>query len=191
MKWIFLLFLIVSCGQSEEALITDGVEPYEHRIFVTSGTIQANFGTLESADALCESEAQSAGLVRSYKAIISNTSYDAKERIRLYGKVYNVDASLNAIKVVDQPEDLWRAFTKSLLSPVNLDANGGIVSGYAWTGSYSEGSRSDDNHCSNWSSTSSSLDGQAGVIGSTSSTWLEDLSVESCSESFHLYCISQ
>lgn len=189
-RLLILLLLVTACGDSELLVEEDGVQAFEHRIFVTESLYPANFQRLSQADDHCQEEARAAGLKKTYKAIISGSNTSAKNRLSLYGSIYNVDSNGRLIKVVASGPSLWNTFQLRLLAPVVFDANGMQRGGYAWTGSHSEGSLAIE-HCLNWTSTTSSNRAAIGSVGAINNEWLEFYPSGNCDESRRLYCISQ
>lgn len=189
---LLILLVLTSCGDLDLLIEEDGVQTYEHRIFVTEGLYPANFQRLTQADNYCQVEARAAGLTKTYKAIISGSNTNARNRIQLFGSVYNVDQSGQLIKVVDSGPRLWDTFNYRLLSPIVYDANGSMRGGYVWTGSSSEGSIAYE-HCLNWTSNSASSSAKASVgsVGAYNHEWLEFFPSLGCNETARFYCISQ
>lgn len=196
-KLIFIIslsFIITSCGtDSSSGSGTDGLNSSDHRIFVTSTTTNGNLGGLTGADEFCQGVAEDAGLKRTYKAVLgdSSTAASSSNRLEFTGSIYMVDASDSDILIASTGTDLWATESSSqdLLAAIDLDESGNSVTSTPWTGSNSEGSVYTNGHCSDWSSTSG-----AGVIGSNAAqdgTWLEYDPNGPCGNSYPLYCISQ
>ena len=185
-----LLILLSSCGQEAGGGEgTDGVAVADHRIFVTSVSYTgAELGGLANADSKCTSLAATAGLERNYKAIVSDTSGNAKNRLVFTGGVYAVPSSGESELIVATGSDLWGTDTKNLLTSVNIDENGSSASSYVWTGTDSDGAVLVGEHCSNWTSTASS--GRRGHTDQSDDRWVEDTDI-SCTNSYPIYCISQ
>ena len=187
--WISF-FILVSCGlESGGSGDLDGVPSKAHRVFVTSRQYTAlELSSISNADSLCMAAAQSQGLVRDYKAIISIDALSAKSRLNFSGDVYKVDSAGETYLVVSVGNDLWATYDRNLLNPVDFDETGLSVSSSVWTGTNSDGGTKADSTCESWTSNSGS--GFAGQSSSQDSYWLEDSSL-SCSSSLPIYCISQ
>lgn len=192
--YFFILTSFVACGDKEDSLgLKDGVEDGDHRIFVTSSKYDGAFASgkadsLEEADSICNSHAATAGLVRTYKAILSDENNDAYLRLNFTGKVSMVEADEETTQeVVASGIDLWLTGSKNMLAGVDLDENGASVSGNVWTGTGDTGAVT-TSYCDNWSNTS--LSGTIGTIGEPGADWIES-SFMICGNSFRLYCVSQ
>lgn len=191
------LVLFVSCGGPDNGgdADTDGVGSTEHRIFITSTTTDgamsaATSGStgIEKADSICAARAQEANLTRTYKAVISTFDSKANERLIITGAIYVVAGSVKT-EIADSSASLWTASTTNLSNPINRDEDGVYLTGQTtWTGTTEEGNGS-DNDCTDWTNTGST--GDYGTNDSLDATWIESGSSDSCSNSKHLYCISQ
>ena len=187
---ICLVFLFSSCGQEvgggEEG--SDGVAANDHRIFVSSTSfIGSAIGGVVGGDAECTSLAKAAGLVRTYKSILSDLSTNAT-RLIFTGGVYTVPTTGNAILVAATGSDLWDTDSKNLLSNIGIDENGSTTSSYVWTGTDSDGATMISEHCNNWAS--SAGNGGRGHTDQFDARWVEDTGA-SCSVAYPIYCISQ
>jgi hypothetical protein len=191
MKWIqlIILFTVVSCGVADSGDVTtiDGIIDSEHRIFVTSSTYSGNLGGVSGADDKCRQVAINAGLVRTYKAIISTSSSDASNRLLISGNIYVVTGADSRTLVANSGTDLWNTDSVNLNTTVNVDENYSVVAVTPWTGTTASGGAGTD-LCSDWSSTSGN--GDVGLTSSAGSQWVENTFV-SCGQSHPLYCISQ
>jgi hypothetical protein len=163
---------------------SDGVEATEHRIFVTSTTTNAALGGLSGADQFCQQAAKDAGLSRTYKAILSTTHKNAKDRISIRGAIYKVYNSGNKSKVAADERELWGG---GLHENVNITEMGTTVGNSPWTATNSSGIYSGKGDCGGWEETGSTTD--AGMSTSASG-WL-CCTTYSCASHKPLYCISQ
>lgn len=187
---LFLLFLLAACGAREdgEATETDGVTIGQHRIFVTSATYDGNLGGLTGADAKCDSVAKAAGLELTYKAILSDSSTNAKARLAITGQVVVVDSNDNVEVIAASTTDFWGAQSADLLMTVNINESGGTITGKTpWTGTSSEGAYALYG-CNDWTKASNSS-GTIGSIDHTDDRWIDSDFVP-CGNSNPLYCIS-
>jgi hypothetical protein len=166
-------------------------KPDKHYVFVTSGTYQGNLGGVAGADATCTSLANTAGYIGSFKALLSTTTVDVKDRISINAIVYN---TLDQ-KVADNEADFW---DNSLDLRIDRDQNGTQRSNsYVWSGSNSNGTRHVDtvwdDMCTNWTTNSGSRDALFGwSSGQNGDDWLgwDNVDLE-CNQSMRIYCISQ
>lgn len=181
------LIVTVSCGVQDSSDQIDGISDSDHRVFVTSVSYNGDLGGLAGADAECKQVAQSAGLGRNYKAILSSNSEDAEIRLNITGGVYLFTGSSTRVLVASSGIDLWGTSLGNLKSAINRDENYLLVSDKVWSGTNSEGGDFPTDNCGNWQSTAAT-----GFYGSTSrvsSEWIEN-APESCSNFNRLYCIS-
>jgi len=192
-----LLVIIISCGGPGNGSVErDGVPSIDHRVFVSSasydGKFLANSGALtgtDAADKHCADLAKAAGLVRSYKAILSTSSINAKDKLSFTGAVYIVKGT-QKVKIVEAGLDLWSTDSKDLLFSINIDENETTVATGTkiWTGTDSSGTK-DTDHCTNWTA-NSVVSGSYGETDFTNQKWLYS-TTSNCSSQNRLYCISQ
>tara|TARA_Y100000780_G_scaffold232595_1_gene268784 strand:+ start:91327 stop:91926 length:600 start_codon:yes stop_codon:yes gene_type:complete len=185
---IALMTIIASCGSPAGGDPVDGVATGDHRIFVTSQKNSGNFGGLASADSFCQTAALNAGLSRTYKAIMSDATNSAKDRLTLLGAVYIFESATNRSKVVDLGVDLW---SSTLLRPIDRDENFNTYTGQVWTGTQSEGTTGIASSCSSWTSDSSGDSGTVGDTAFSDDRYIELGMDQPCDELKPIYCISQ
>lgn len=188
MKFLLIIMTFISCGQVTDDNDTDGISKGEHRIFVTSLSYNGNVSGISGVDAICEQIASNAGLSKTYRAIISSSSENARDRLNLIGPVFKINSSGAKILVLEDPLGLFDG-SSSLSSLINLDENGSSVSGDIWTGSTDTGTGKISAHCNNWLSSSNSDVGSRGTL-SLSPSWLDDISDQTCDQLNSFYCIS-
>jgi hypothetical protein len=180
-------------GEISEAKI-DLVTDSEHRIFITSSTYDGDLGGRTGANAKCQAKAATAGLQRTYIAILSFpgicSTNGALNLISTEKPVYAVDTSGARTKVAEIYAKLWDA--GGLLSPILFDQNGNTVSTTddAWTGTFTHGCASGFN-CNSW--TDGTFGGGGGAVGDSAATTLAwSYSTSDSCDTFHrIYCISQ
>jgi hypothetical protein len=109
---------------------------YSHLVFVSSALFNGDFGGLSGADAECQRLADAAGMDdRLWKAILSDSSVAARDRIRVHGPVYNLRGDFVAADL----EDLFDGGNAAF---IRFDENGGLRNDQlVWTGSHPDGSR--------------------------------------------------
>lgn len=158
---------------------------------MTSQSFTGDLGGLDGADQKCKQAAQNAGLVRSYKAILSDDTKTALSRLTFVGAVYLFLADGSRSKVSDLGTDLFND-SEDLISPINRDERGSLVANYTWTGTNGNGGNEIDfDNCLNWTS---ELPGESGTYGQPNErfdAWVENIDGRSCDTQLHLYCISQ
>jgi hypothetical protein len=184
--------LILSCGSNDGGDLQDGISNGDHRIFVTSNLFNGNLGGLAGADAYCLSAAQSSGLSRTYKAILSGsgTNESADDRLNITGAVYIFSSSEDRVLVVGSGTDIWGTDSQSLLAAVSINEAYNVVAGGAvWTGTDSDGKLYPGSHCLNWASSSAGQNGWFGTSNLVNAAWIEN-NFSACSSTGRLYCIS-
>ncbi len=172
----------------------DGVDPGQHRIFVTSTIFpNGNLGGLAGADALCQGLADNQGFSLNYTAILSIDvagSY-ASDRVVVTGPVYKYVGTTKTL-VANNEAELWNATAAALSSPVDRDETGALaVGGAVFTGTSSTGTAVPAQNCLDWVSTSAFEGAARGAFGSTSGTWLKTVIGTFCDQGGRLYCVSQ
>ncbi len=167
-------------------------------VFLTSSIHAGNFGGTAAGSAICQTEAQNAGLPGTYKVWLSSSAPgDNPATMFTHSNLPYVlpDASLT------QVASDWTTFASSTHShDIDVLANGTSGAGelafpHVYTGTTAAGVAT-ANNCSNWSSASASgtPDGDAGcaVTGACSvSDWSDDTAHLTCNVSTPLYCVEQ
>lgn len=186
-----LQVILLSCGAaSDDSSSTDEEDDDGFRIFVTSESYAGNLGGLSGADEICQQHADDAGLEDTYKAILSDSTDDASERITASDAIYIYKTSSTKVKVVDNDIDLWNTSENDLKAKINYDENYNKVSVEPWTGSLLTGGVDSEKHCSDWSNNTSSFSGAYGDSDAKDSEWLSNL-WEDCDSRRPIICISQ
>ncbi|MCT4641399.1 MAG: DUF1554 domain-containing protein [Bacteriovoracaceae bacterium] len=186
---IFSIFVIlVSCGGESSINIVDGISDSEHRIFVTSESYNGNLGAIAGANTKCAALASSAGLKRTYKALISDSSSDAVSSIVLKGSIYIFDDLDEKRLVAISPSSLWSTSSTDLLNTITYDEKGQYLAKNVWSGSFDGGNSSFD-HCLNWTSSNGSNNGTIGDNSQSDARWINSASF-ACNATYGIYCIS-
>ena len=149
-------------------------------IFVTSNQWNGAMGGLSGVDEKCQVSAQYSGLSGTWKAIIGDTSINARTRINIDTTFYLLDGT----KIADSHADL---FDGTIDSNIDLTNNFDYVSGDVWTGSDGAGYYISD-HCNNWQWVSENYYGLTGHTIKSDSDWIHN-APEQCAESARLYCV--
>lgn len=169
-------------------------------VFVTdnryTGDLATEGGTssgLDGADAICNGEAQAAGIGGVFKAWLSSSSENAKARIAAVGPWHMVDGSVvfPGKAVIGAPL-LYPRYTASGVE-LFADSDPSL-----WTGTNSDGTVADaKSTCADWTSNSASGRGGIGFALSTTGEWTDYAGMFStsppppCSVREHLYCFEQ
>ena len=195
------LFSLISCGASGELGGTsDGLPNADFRVFITSSSFAGNMANgsltgISGADKWCTDLAQSAGLTREYKAILSSVTdgVSAIDNLFITSGVYTLDSNGAVTKIVDSESLLFDADSTQLLSSISRDESGTFVVGGipVWTGSTSNGTVNTSS-CDMWDNNLSGASGILGITGVIDGKWLDNLgSSQTCNNTARIYCISQ
>jgi hypothetical protein len=157
------------------------------KVFVTqpmgSGNLSSWPGSggktgLAAGDSICQSRADAAGLEGTFKAWLSSSTVNAKDRLISDGPWVRLDG----VKIADSKADLTDG---RLFSSINLMINGQYISNYAVrTGTNSDGTKAAAT-CEDW--TSASATGKIGIAAHAGASWT-DKGDSSCESTFSIYC---
>lgn len=168
---------------TRSATVTIGSDNYDwtvttrawaRRVFITSPTYQGNFGSLAAADAICQSEASGAGYSGTWKAILSSSASNAKDRLTIAYPIVRA----NPTTTVVESTNLWA-------SSLEADFGSGV---YVWTGTDAFGNYYSAATCSDWTSSSSGVSGRRGYGGDTDGRWVSNSS-QTCDNVARFMCI--
>ena len=152
-------------------------------VFVTSNSWNGAMGGLSGADAKCSTAAYYAGLGTNFKAIMSDDTYDAIDRMPTIDGQF---VMVNSVKIADNKADM---FDGSLDAVFNVDEHGNVVTGKAWTGTECDGTKVSttyDYYCHDWGWVSA--DGTYGNIAGAGCSWINQ-ATQTCDNGAHLYCV--
>jgi hypothetical protein len=155
----------------------------ERRIFVTETVQNANFGGLDGADQLCATQASEAGLEGEFKAWLSTSSVSVLDRLTHADGPYVL---VDGTRIANDWSDL---VDRSILVPINRDANGDLQTGDTWTGTLATGFSYLDDDCAGFTSGSAGV-ALCGQSAATSAAWTQNIT-PGCSTPLRLYCIEQ
>lgn len=157
-----------------------------HLVFVTSSTYNGNLGGLSGADAKCQAQADAGGLGGSWRAILSDGSISAKDRLLIGGPIYD----MHGLLVAKNAEDLWDG---ALSQSIHVPENWGSTVSVRFSGTQANGSSSGQ-HCNNWTSssalTSVSIARNGPYVGAQNQEWIE-WSTTNCTADAAIMCISE
>lgn len=160
-------------------------------VFVTSSAYTGDLGGLTGADTKCRIEAEAAGLPGTFKALLSDSTTDARDRFTLLEAPFTL---VDGTVIADNPGDLILIDADNInyiKNPINLDANGNLLGpSRAWTGTDSDGRNNGLAACNGWTSSSNTDDGGYGFSSSKDAGWIASGSVR-CNAISHLYCFEQ
>lgn len=146
--------------------------------------LPGTIGSLANADAICTTRGRASTVIpgassMNFKAVISDSTTDAKDRITVAYPV--VDLSGAIVSTAN--------LFSSRLTGVQYDEFGAISNNSAWTGSTDAGLKVAST-CNDWTTSVSGPSGRRGISTSSTSWWL-DWSDWPCSFTAGLICISQ
>jgi hypothetical protein len=159
-------------------------------VFVTSVTYDGNLGGLAGADANCQALADAAGLGGTYKAWLSDSSTDARDRLTHatvpYVRTDGASIADDWADLVDNPAG------DPLLNPIDRDENGNAVGNVrVWTGTTFAGQMlPGDTICSDWLDGTASFNGRTGRTNRVDLGWTSVLTL-GCNTLRALYCFEQ
>lgn len=170
-------------GVDDAVSIPVAPEPTARRAFVTSSEIAGDAG-LAAFDALCQSDAEDAGLDGTFLALVATSTTAATGRFDLGGEPWSL---VNDTLVVASAADLADP-SALLLAPVVRLADGTPDgSGQVWTGSPAPATPAAAANCSDWTaSTGSATTGQR---ARTAGWW--NLFSRACSDTRRLVCLQE
>lgn len=169
---------------------TDGVDPDQHRVFLTSNVYEP--GTV-TPDAFCQDAAKDEDLERTYRAIVSTSALSAKDHITNdTGEVVMVASGDVRIIVANRVADLWGGTLSHEIDVTEKKTN--IVDDDVFTGTTAAGDKDgtvDTDFCKNWTDKTTGV-ATVGDSNLTNSGWVDTGTNLSCTNAnMHLYCISQ
>lgn len=155
------------------------------RVFVSSTNYTGNMSGIAAADGLCNTLAGNAGLGGTWKAWLSCSTENAKNRIGSGGwkRIDNVMVAGNIADLTDG----------SIANPINVDENGNTRNGvYVWTATENNGNWSSwltACNCWTYAGSTSSDRTHLGITNSTSQWSLNYY--DYCNQSYAIYCFEQ
>lgn len=167
-----------SCAASQRLYCFQ--QPTYKRVFVTSGAFTGKFGGLAGGDAKCQGFANAAKLGGTWKAWLSTSTVDAKDRIP--------DAEYRLVDlstvVASSKADLLDG---ALAAKITMDELGAQRGSYVWTGT-NNGGTSTGGNCNGWNSLAQNIS-----VGNNTnlSQWSDSTTIGACGNSLRLYCFEQ
>ncbi len=158
--------------------------PIFNKAFVTSATFTGDLGGQKGADAKCARAAKAVGLSGTFKAWLSTSKRNAKDKLGTARGFVRVDGQPFA----DQVSDIVAG---RIFNPLDIDENGAAHPDNAvWTGTLGDGTVATGDTCSNWTSSFFQDDGDTGGSSSGPTFWTDNLgnAGNSCMNAQSLYC---
>ena len=157
-------------------------------VFLRSQPVTGNLGGLAGADALCQESADDASLSGTYKAWLSSSTVDARDRLTHGFGAYKLPTgTVVAVSWADLVDG-------SLFNPINVTETGGAGNPSVWTSTTPSGQlqhQGGGTPCLDWTSNSAGLDVAQGRSGFSNSDWTTGGQVAVCSTLAALYCFEQ
>jgi cysteine-rich repeat protein len=157
-----------------------------NRVFVSADPRSPAFGSLDAADAHCQSLANAAQLGGTWRAWMSASGVPVNTRFtRGSGMYIQLDGSIVA--------NTWADLTDGTIdTPINLTQNHTrITGGEVWTGTSGTGSVSGGN-CSSWTSAATGATASVGVTSAFDNDDWTNIYAQSCSRTnVRVYCFEQ
>jgi hypothetical protein len=167
-----------TCTQCSTKFCTPGTADCDYAVFVTTATVSGDIGGVSAADSICAAEASTLG--GTFRAWLSaSTSASARVKPLVARPYRRRDGTLVAL-------DHAELVGGNLRAPINLSADGTIISAYVWTGTSPFGATLNGYTCTGF--TSNSGRGLYGASELTTTAW-SYAGDTTCLNEFHLYCI--
>ena len=172
-------------GDADESSGGDGDGDGDgHRIFITSGNWTGTFGSLAQADLHCQDFADQASLGGTWKALISDSTENAADRLSITGPIRN----LMGQPIADTPTELW---SSAVQNAVQYSEWGDPIETRAWTGTSVFGVHIASQSCDDWSPSGMGSMGAVGDPTAVNFGWVL-VGIDGCQNSSRaLYCVSQ
>jgi len=157
----------------------DGAVQTPNYVFVTSAAVSAGFQSLDAADQMCATAATTAQLPGRFRAWLSTSTVDARDRLQGARGWIRRDGVPFADTVAD-------VVAGRIFNPVVLDENGTPTSSAVITGTTVDGRGDATLDCGDWTATST---GRviAGSTDGTTGVWTYFATI-ACNEPARLYC---
>lgn len=174
--------------------MSDGVPTWHHRLFTTKLKYAPNLGGLSELDVRCRAQASSAGLTRSYVAVASDSTVDARDRITSEAPITAYSKTLGEVEIARDPSHFFDVATHgNLLSAPKwdpygdeiVDTDAGVLTGSTATGTVTL-------NCTDWTAAGVGQDHHYGAFIQTGSTFLSSTGFGACAPAliYRIYCIS-
>jgi hypothetical protein len=156
-----------------------------HRVFISKASFNGNLGGLPGADAKCQTAAEGAGFSGLWRAYLSTTITDARDRIPSVGRFVRVTGEVIA-------NDRTDLFDGTIQAPILFDESGTErTPNRAWTGSAANGTLIANENCTDWTlGTTTSVPGLIGDATATDAAWTH-LQSSGCGGMQRLFCFEQ
>jgi hypothetical protein len=151
------------------------------RVFVTSTELQGDFGGLDDGDDICRARATAAGVGGDWRAWLSTSTVNARDRITDTEYRLMDGTTVVATSLADLTDG-------TIQHGIDKNEFGGSVLGSTnvWTGTLANGTASAGLDCQNWNN--HNYDGMAGDTSATGGAWTNAINLAPCSLDYRLYC---
>jgi len=158
-------------------------------VFVTDGQFDGSLGGLSGGDAKCQLSAERAGMPGTYRAWLSSSQVDGRQRIEGEGPWRNRIGWTEAV-VFGSKEELVQ-FPATAIRGTELGERVDdfpTFDTYVWTGTLQNGV-ADGSDCNNWGNNNSDVVGLIGYANVDDGDWTE-ANGQYCNGEARLYCFS-
>lgn len=100
----------------DDVILTDGLDPNDHRLFLTAETFDGNLGGLRGADDKWQKAAVAARLTRTYVAVLADSTTHLPERFRGTGAVYNFSSERDKVTISESVGKFKTVIREGLLA---------------------------------------------------------------------------
>lgn len=170
------------CFGIDEAAMLDIVPEEGRQAFLSAGGFDPSTG-IATADQLCQSEAEAAGLDGQFAALLGLDGQSPAARFDSDGPTW---VRLDGVPIVEAAEQL--ATAEELLAPIAFEADETpVFNVLVWSGASSPGDGASTQHCLGWSSAVGTA--LSSVAGRTAPDWFGD-GPRDCDDSLlRVYCL--
>lgn len=156
------------------------------RVFATKNLFFPDFGGALAADAICQAAAVAASRSGIFKALVSDSSSNAVDRILNPNNKPWYLYSPTPAKIAENKTDL---FDGSILQAISADEFGNDIKSpkFTWTGSKEDGTVYEDNTCEDWTTVAGKPKGTRGATDKIDEKWVNQPD-GSCQNDYRLYC---
>lgn len=170
-------------GPAIDAMIDAAV--ISHRVFISRMSYTGNLGGTSGGDAKCQTVAEGVGFTGLWRAYLSTSTVDARDRLPTTGRFVRVTGEV----IANDKADLLDG---TLAGSILFDETGTErTPNRAWTGTAANGTAIASTTCTDWTlGTTTSVAGLIGDAGGTDQTWT-NLQNSGCGGTQRLYCIEQ
>ena len=176
--------------------VSCGGDAAEKVAFVTVNGQTGDFGGIAAADAVCQAEADSEGLLGTYKAWLSDTDPTSAPATRFSAELKGTlpIKRTDGITLANNWTDLTDGNIQQQFNYNKYGAENESGVNFSWTNVATDGTQKSSlasSTCNNWSTLSGAVDGGSGANTAKNSNWTDNSTTLGCNRSQRLYCFEQ